>query len=146
VKNFLTILAIVIFAFFIFAFKGHWARKRQKRFYANIQSGRTPLTNEAFCEKLGIDLSFAEAVSILRTKIAGLGCYDPLRIYPDDEFYSHFGLNYDDDAAMFLQETKIIKAYRGYSFPLEEVKTIGDFVKVVLRLKKESEETNISQT
>ncbi len=49
--------------------------------------------------------------------------YDPLRIYPEDKFSPHFGLDYDDDVAMVIQDMKIIKGYRDYSFPLEEIET-----------------------
>jgi hypothetical protein len=139
VTGFITILSIVILALFVLAIKSYWIWKRQKQNYANIQSNRSPITDEVFCEKLGLDTSCSNIVSILRSKISNLGDYDPLRIYPDDEFYSHFGLDYDDDVAMFLQETKVIEGYREYSFPLEEVKTVGDFVKAVFRLKKEFE-------
>jgi hypothetical protein len=141
VAIFIIILCIVILALFVLAVKSYWLWKNQKRSYINIQSRRPPLTDEAFCEKLGVDVSHTKVVSTLRAKISELGGYDPLRIYPDDEFFKRFGLDYDDDAAMFIQETKIINGYRDYSFPLEEIKTVGDFVNTVLRLKKEFEET-----
>jgi len=145
VTGFITILAIVILALFVLAIKSYWIWKRQKRNYATIQSNRSPITDEVFCEELGLDASCAKIVSILRSKISKLGDYDPLRIYPNDEFYSQFGLDYDDDVAMFLEETKVIEGCREYSFPLEEVKSVGDFIKVVLRLKKEFEEEKASQ-
>lgn len=138
-KVFLITLIIVILALCVIALKCHWIWKKRKRQYALLQSSHTPISDEVFCEKLGLDISAVRVISIIRSEIAELGCYDPLRIYPDDTFHPHFGLDYDDDVAILIQKMKIIEGYREYSFPLEEVDTIGDFVKIVLRLKKEFE-------
>lgn len=109
------------------------------RKYLKIQENHLPLSDEAFCNNLELDASHVQIISIIRSKLAEQGHFDALRIYPDDKFYPHFGLTYDDDVAGFVQDMKIIEGYRENSFPLEEVKTVGDFVKIILRLKKEFE-------
>ena len=114
--------------------------------YFKIQSNHLPISHEIFCKNLGLDSSFLGIVSIIRSKLAEQGHFDVLRVYPEDKFYPNFGLAYDDDVAMFVQEMKVIKGYKNYYFPLEEVQTVGDFVKVVLRLKKEFEEPKNLQT
>jgi len=142
--NFLTIVIIVILAFVVLALKYRWIWRQQKKKYAKIQSGRTSLSDETFCTKLQLDASTIRIVSIVRSKLAEQGHYDPLRIYTDDKFYPHFGLTYDDEVGSFVYNMKIIEGYEVDYFPLGEVETVGDFVKTLLRLKKEFEETKTS--
>ena len=145
VISIITILTIVILAIFICAWSDRLKRRGQMKKYLKIQSEHLPLSDEVFCKNLQLDSSLVRIISIIRNKLAEQGRFDALRVYPQDTFYPNFGLAYDDDVAMFVQDMKIIESYRKYYFPLEEVQTVGDFVKVVLRLKKEFEEPKISQ-
>jgi hypothetical protein len=135
------IVGVVFVAFLVLGFKGAWKWRRYRKRYQTIQEHRAALPNEAFCHQMGLDSSNLGIVSTVRAKLAEPGRYDPLRIYPEDDFYPHFGLNYDDDIAMTVHAMKIIDGYRDYSFPLEEVKTVADFVGVLLRIKQETERT-----
>jgi hypothetical protein len=140
VQTFGAIALLVLLALVVLGFKGHRIWRRQKRVYLEVQADRAVLSDEDFCRLASLDASLVSLVSIIRSKLASFGRYDPLRIYPEDSFSPHFGLEYDDDVAIVVQRMKIIEGYREYSFPLEQVKTVADFIKVVCRLKKEAEQ------
>jgi len=104
-----------------------------------VQSDRASLSDEAFCQQTGLEPLLVPIVSLIRSRLASLGAYDPFRVYPEDDFWPHFRLEYDDDVACFVQGIKVIRGYKDYSFPLQEVDTVADFVRVVWRLKNEAE-------
>ena len=132
------IVILAIFAFVVLGLKYHLIWKGHKRCYTRIQAGRASLSDEAFCNRVGLAPSVIGVVAVIRSKLAEQGRYGPLRIYPEDAFSLHFGLHYDDDVAMLVQEMKLINGYKGYSFPLEEVSSVADFIRVVLKLREPS--------
>jgi hypothetical protein len=134
---FAAIVITVILALAVIGLKGYCDWRHTRRRYLRIQANRPPLSDVDFCRKANLELSVVGLVSLVRSKLASLGRYQAARIYPDDDFFS-FGLDYDDDVAMFVQNLKIIEGYKDYSFPLEEVRTVADFVKTVLKLKNEN--------
>jgi hypothetical protein len=133
------ILVLTVLAFAVLGLKYQLVWKRHRRHYLRIQAPRTTLSNYEFCRHTGLDPSVAGIVAAVRSKLGEHGKCDALRIYPDDEFYPHFGLAYDDDVAFVVKDMGVIPGFHEYSFPLEEVDSVTDFVRVILRLKKEAE-------
>jgi hypothetical protein len=119
--------------------KYHWNWRLRRRRYVSMQATRASLSDEVFCRQAGFDAPLVSVVQPIRPTLASFGGYDPLRIYPEDSFGAQFRLGYDDDVAFVVQNMKIIKGYNDYSFPLEEVDTVADFVRAVWRLKKDAE-------
>jgi hypothetical protein len=133
------ILVLTVLAFAVLGSKYHWVWRGQRRRYLRIQTDRAALSDDEFCRQAGLDPSVVGIVAVVRSKLGECGKCDPLRIYPDDSFYPHFGLAYDDDVAFVVADMGVIPGFHEYSFPLEEVDSVTDFVRVILRLKKEAE-------
>lgn len=132
-----TVLLIVI-AVGVVGFKDWCLWKRKHSRYLVKQSDRITLPDEEFCARSGLDESLCGNVAAIRCNLAEYGKCDPTRINPEDSL-SDFALNYDDDVAMLVQKTGIVPGLTDYSFPLEEVDSVADFVKVVVRMKTEAE-------
>jgi hypothetical protein len=135
----ISVISIVIVALLVIALKGYWIARRTRKRYLRIQSTRSVLTDQEFCNRINLDLSAIEVVSVVRSRLGNFRSFDPLKIYPEDDFYEHFELSYDDDITAFVQEMKIIKGFKGEAFPFEEIHTVADFAKATFELKKNSE-------
>jgi hypothetical protein len=135
----LFVVAMLVIAVVICGLKDRHVSRGHRKRYLSMQSGRPALSDDEFCRRAGLDPSVAGIVATVRSKLGECGKCDPVRIYPDDGFYPHFGLAYDDDVAFVVGDMGIIPGFHEYSFPLEEVDSVADFVRVILRLKKEAE-------
>jgi hypothetical protein len=135
----LSFVAVGVIGALMLALKDWFVSWQRQRYYASMQSGRPALSNPEFCERAGLDPSVAGTVAIVRSKLGECGRCDPDRIYPDDRFYPHFGLAYDDDVACVVAEMDVIPGFDEDSFPLEDVESVADFVGVILRLRDEAE-------
>jgi hypothetical protein len=129
----LILITVVCLAILVLALKSEWAWRRDKRRYRRMQASRISLADTDFCQRAGLNPSAVNIVSRVRSELASLGGFEPLKIYPEDAFYTHFGLRYDDEVAGFVQGLKIIEGCADCSFPVEEVVTVADFMRVVLR-------------
>jgi len=90
------ILVAVLLYILVSFLWSHLALKRLKRNYLHKQSNRTPLSNEEFCHRVGLEPSNADVVHAIRQQLAKDGGCDPLRIYPDDHFVHDFGWSYGE--------------------------------------------------
>ena len=131
-------LILVVLTLFVFGWLGSTVAKRR---YAALQASRTPITDEEFCRRAGLDLTQGNIVTTTRNALAerGLGRYDATRIYPEDSLNT-FELGYDDDVGWFVEGAQLIPGFHPDSswFPVEEVTSVADFVRVVQRMKDEA--------
>ena len=122
---------LVICIILILFLKDHVVRKRRERNYLHMQSSRTPLSDEEFCRRVGLDPSIADLVHTIRHRLGKESRCDPLRIYPEDSFFDDFGWNYGD-LEMLEDEMDI---------HLEiECSYVGTFILEIARLQKEREQ------
>ncbi len=132
------IVLLIAIAVAVVGFKDWCLLKRNHNRYLAKRSDRIALPDEQFCARGGLDESICGIVATIRCNLAEYGKCDPTRINPEDSL-SDFALNYDDDVAMLVQKIGIVPGFKDYSFPLEEVDSVADFVKVVVRMKTEAE-------
>lgn len=133
----LSVVFLVLFTVVIMVWLGDRANRSR---YASLQAGRPSLTDEEFCQRAGLHLHTAGLVQDVRIALArrGRGKYEAKRIYPEDEFCGPFDLTYDDDVAGFVEMADLVPGFHQYWFPLEEVSSVADFVRVVQRMKEEA--------
>jgi len=128
-------LGIIVTALLLLAAKEAVRWQFMRRRYRKLQATRLPLEHLDFCVKAGWDSHACNLVSSVRHALAENCGYDPLRIYPDDDFCPTFGLRYDDSVGFFVEDQKWVADLKDHSFPLEEVQSVGDFISVTLKLR-----------
>jgi hypothetical protein len=121
----------VICIILILFLKNHFVRKRRRRDYCHIQSNRTPLSDEDFCHREGLDPAIADLVHTIRHRLAKDSGCDPLRIYPDDSFFDDFGWSYGD--------LEMLEDDMDLNFEIE-CSYVGTFILEIARLRKEREQ------
>jgi hypothetical protein len=134
----LAVVAILAVALLVLFIRAHFQAKERDQKYAVKQKDREPLADKDFCLRSGVDPSEEPSITIIRRDLAWFGQCDAPRIYPEDNL-GELGLDYDDDVAMLVQKMGLIPGFKEFSFPTEDVNTIADFAKIVLRMKHEAE-------
>ncbi len=134
------ILGLVCFALLFLLFRflesyvaSYVANKRRRRNYLHKQSNRTPLSDEEFCQRVGLDPSIADFVHIIRHNLAEDSWCDPLRIYPDDHFEDDFGWYGHENWERLEYDMDFYNLCGARSH-------IGEFILEVVKRKKESEQ------
>ena len=131
IMEWLIVGIFVICIILILLLRDHFVRKRRRRDYLRIQASRIPLSDEEFCHKEGLDPSIADVVHTIRQRLAKESGCDPLRIYPDDDFYDDFGWNKGD--------LEMLEDDMGIHFEIE-CSYVGTFILEMARMRKEREQ------
>ncbi len=121
------VICIILILFLMYRL----VRDRRQRDYLHIQSSRTPLSDEEFCHKEGLDSAVADVVHTLRHRLAKDSGCDPLRIYPEDDFSNDFGWNHID--------LEMLESYMNVDMEIE-YSCVGTFILEVARMRKEREQ------
>jgi hypothetical protein len=132
------IVGVIALALMTLGVKGIWQCRRIQSTYKKVQQTRSPLSDQKFCELAGLDRNAVLLVEEIRKALAEQGDYDPVLIYPEDEFHPTFGLSYDDTVAAMVKREEWIEGFDGVSFPLEDVNSVRDFINMILKLKNNS--------
>jgi hypothetical protein len=96
------------------------------------------MTTAEFCCRSALSTSLIPVIDRFRAAFASLATVTSDRIYPDD-LPNDFGIDYDDDLAMFLSsEGLLTNRDHRHNFPMEDVTGIADVFALTLRLNDES--------
>ena len=126
----LTVGILVVCIILLLFLKDHVNKKRRRRDYLQVQSKRTPLSDQEFCQKVGLDSSVADLIHTIRDRLAKDSGCDPLRIYPDDDFFNDFGWSYG--------EMEMLEGDMDVDLEIE-CSYVGTFILEIVRLRKERE-------
>jgi hypothetical protein len=101
---------------------------------------RVSIDAHDFCRRCSLDAELAGQVDRFRSAFSCISSLERDQIYPEDEATA-FGINYSDDLAMFLFDEGLLTNERfHYDFPMEEASSIGDIIRLTLRLNDQAEQ------
>ena len=137
------VVVIVIVAALVCGFKDMLKDKKHQKTYQNMLNDREAMSDQEFCRLAGLDASDVELVHSLRASFSRFRSVSADMIYPDDSFFEHFGMPWDDTLAMFLHAEGILYKH-DYWFPNDEINGFSDLVPLVKRMNKETEQVAAS--
>ena len=137
----ITFIVIVVLAILVCGMNDFTESKRIRRKYKEKQATRAPVSDEEFCVQANFSKTEVDYVSKFRTAFANFGGFDPLKMYPEDDF-SDYGITHDDDMAMFLSSQGLLKDHPDYrySFPFEEIQDFASLILLTQRINKKIEQ------
>ena len=116
---------------------------RRKKFiqkYAELANHHPLLPDEVFCQHLGIDLSHAAFVRVIREKLAIRLNLNFNALYPDGNLW----LGFESDAIEAFEEPVALYFYKNYDYISDDVRTVGDLTKFLIQVQLEAKMKNAS--
>ena len=101
---------------------------------------RVSIDAHDFCRRCNLDVELAGQVDRFRNALSCTSFLERDQIYPEDEAAA-FGIIYSDDLAMFLFAEGLLTNERfHYDFPMEEASSVGDIIRLTLKLNDQAEQ------
>jgi hypothetical protein len=133
------VVVIVIIAMLILGIRYALKDRREQKAYQRITTDRGTISDEEFCRMANLEESQIPLVHALRISFGLYRDVDADRIYPEDSFFDHFGMPYDDTLAVFLHDEGLLDDHDWW-FPTEDLVVFSDLVHLIEQMNNKTEQ------